>query len=390
MIFVFKSTFFRTYALAYVVLTTLLFINYHANGQTPESDGVHKIVIDPGHGGKDPGTVGSKSYEKDIALSISLKLGNLIKNSFQDVDIIYTRKEDKFVALDERSKISNASGSNLFISIHCNANPNKSPYGTESYVMGLHKSDDNLDVAMRENAVITYEEDYNSKYEGYDPKSTESFIIFNLMQNTFLDQSLNFADAVQTEFRERAQRKDRGVKQAGFLVLWKASMPSVLVETGYLSNAKEEMYLNSNAGQDNIAAAIFRAFCSYKRSIDNRSSLSTVPHFNKNLPDSSNDSTEKLASKENETGKEPIIFKVQITSSRKKIPSNSKYFKSLKDVDEVASDGVFKYMVGNKKSYQEIIEYCQQVRKLFPDAFIIAIKGGKTIPLDIALKELSI
>lgn len=380
--FVFKSIFFRIFTLAGVVLLNISF-NFHAIGQTPDSDGLHKIVIDPGHGGGDPGTIGSKTFEKNIALSIALKLGSLIKNSFQDVDVIFTRKEDKFVPLDERTQIANAAKADLFISIHCNANPNKGPYGTETYVLGLHKSEDNLDVAMRENAVITYEDDYSSKYEGYDPKSSESFIIFSLMQNAYLDQSLKFANSVQTEFRENSTRHDRGVKQAGFLVLWKTAMPSVLIETGFLSNTKEEAFLATSAGQEYIANSIYRAFCEYKKNIDTRSSFSAKIQPIKVADTNSeafNDGKQKSS----------IIFKVQVTSSKKKIPLTSKYFKDLKDVDEVSTDGIYKYTVGSKKSYSEIVEFCQQVRKQFPDAFIIAMKGSKIIPLDVALKELSI
>lgn len=382
MLFVFKSTFFRTYTLVYVTLLTFLF-NFHANGQSPESNGIHKIVIDPGHGGSDPGTLGSRTREKDIALSISLKLGNFIKNNYPDVEVIFTRKDDKFVALDERTTIANASKADLFISIHCNSNPNKSPYGTETYVLGLHKSEDNLDVAMRENAVITYEQDYSSKYEGYDPKSTESYIIFTLMQNAHLDQSLRFANLVETEFRERTTRHDRGVKQAGFLVLWKSSMPSVLIETGFLSNMREEAFLATESGQELIASSIFKAFGDYKKSIDSQSLMSSSIQFTKEK-DTSN------LRLNNQNNQAEIIFKVQITSSRKKIPITSKIFKDIKGVDEIGFDGTYKYTVGSKKTYTEIIEYCQQIRKQFPDAFIIAVKGNKIIPLDIALKEISI
>jgi len=382
MLFVFKSTFFRTYTLVYVTLLTFLF-NFHANGQSPESNGIHKIVIDPGHGGSDPGTLGSKTREKDIALSIALKLGNFIRNNYPDVEVIFTRKDDKFVALDERTTIANASKADLFISIHCNSNPNKSPYGTETYVLGLHKSEDNLDVAMRENAVITYEQDYSSKYEGYDPKSTESYIIFTLMQNAHLDQSLRFANLVETEFREHTTRHDRGVKQAGFLVLWKSSMPSVLIETGFLSNIKEEAFLATESGQESIASSIFKAFGDYKKSIDSQSLMSSSIQFTKEK-DTSN---LRLNDQNNQA---EIIFKVQITSSRKKIPITSKIFKDIKGVDEIGFDGIYKYTVGSKKKYTEIIEYCQQIRKQFPDAFIIAVKGNKIIPLDIALKEISI
>ncbi len=384
--FVFKSTFLRIYTLVCVVLLIISF-NFHAIGQVSESGGVHRIVIDPGHGGGDPGTVGSRTYEKNIALSIALKFGNLVKNSFQDVDVIFTRKDDIFVPLDERTQIANASKADLFISIHCNANPNKGPYGTETYVIGLHKSEDNLDVAMRENAVITYEDDYSSKYEGYDPKSTESYIIFTLMQNAYLDQSLKFANDVQTEFREHTSRHDRGVKQAGFLVLWKTSMPSVLIETGFLSNSKEEAFLATKDGQEYIASSIYKAFCEYKKNMDNRSS------FTARIQPTIVEDTLGVSNDQNASESKPkldIIFKVQITSSKNKIPITSKHFKHLKEVDEIACDGIYKYTVGSKKTYSEIVEFCQQVRKQFPGAFIIALKGSKIIPLDIALKELSI
>jgi len=378
MVFVNKSIFFRIFTLISVVLLTSS-LNFYAFGQGIENDGLNKIVIDPGHGGSDPGTIGSKTYEKNITLSIALKLGTLIKDTFPNVEVIYTRKNDKFVPLDERTRIANSEKADLFISIHCNANPSRSPYGTETYVLGLHKSEDNLDVAMRENAVITYEDNYSSKYEGYDPKSTESYIIFTLMQNAYLDQSLKLANDVQTEFREQIHRFDRGVKQAGFLVLWKTSMPSILIETGFLSNSKEEAFLNTDSGQDHIANAIFKAFSYYKKTYDIRNSV-----VSKIEPTIVNDSS--VSNQE----KPDITFKVQIKSSRKRIPLAPKNFKNLNGIDEIVSDGTYKYTVGNKKSYSEIVEYCQQVRKKFPDAFIIALKGSKIIPLDIALKEISI
>ena len=208
------------------------------------------------------------------------------------------------------------------------------------------------------------------------------------MQNAYLDQSLKFANTVQTEFREHTSRHDRGVKQAGFLVLWKTSMPSVLIETGFLSNPKEEAFLASEAGQEYIATSIFKAFGDYKKNIDSRSSFSAKLHFTKEIDTSNTTLAEQNKGSENK--KADILFKVQITSSKKKIPTTSKYFKGLKEVDEIGSNGVFKYTVGSKKSYSEIVEFCQQIRKQFPDAFIIAVKGSKIIPLDIALKEISI
>lgn len=349
---------------------------------------IRKVVIDAGHGGKDPGTVGRVSKEKDITLKIALKLGAYIEKNFPEISVIYTRKEDIFIPLDERSKIANNAGADLFISIHCNATERNSPDGTETYVMGLHRSNQNLDVAMRENAVITYEDDYSSKYEGYDPNSSESFIIFSMLQNAHLDQSLNFASLIQTDFRERANRKDRGVRQAGFLVLWKTSMPSVLVEVGYLSHPREELYLNSNEGQEHLASSIYRAFKEYKRNVDERNGIAAKSQFNHTLQNSvDKNPTQINSSWESQKLNPSISFKVQFLVSSKKIAPNSEYFKKLKDIYEIESNGTYKYCAGNTNSYNEILQYCQEVKKIYPDAFIIALKNGSPIPIDIAIKE---
>jgi N-acetylmuramoyl-L-alanine amidase len=373
-----------------IIVWLCLSFNYaYSIVRTPEVYRIKKIVIDPGHGGKDPGALGKKSMEKDIALSVALKLGEYINKNLPDVEVVFTRKDDVFIGLSERSKIANESGADLFISIHCNSIADKSPYGAETYVMGLHKTQGNLDVAMRENAVITYEEDYTSKYEGYDPNSAESFIIFSLMQNSFLEQSLNLASFIQDEFRERARRKDRGVKQAGFVVLWQNSMPSVLVELGFISNAKEEEYLMSSDGQVHLASAIYRAFKEYKTRVESRSTFTSE----KNAI-SSNEQPKAATSVQNQTPspseaerrkamlKEGIQFKVQITASRNPIPTNSSFFKNIESVEELAVDGLYKYIVGSKLTYSETVEFCQQVKELFPDAFIIAFKDGRPIPLD--------
>lgn len=381
--FVFKSTIFKVLTLFSVLMLFFLF-NFNANCQVPSSTGLKKVVIDPGHGGSDPGTIGSRTQEKNIALSIALKVGDLIKDSFSDIDLTFTRKDDRFVPLDERTKIANSIKADIFISIHCNANTSKSPYGAETYVLGLHKSEDNLDVAMRENAVIAYEDDYSSKYEGYDPKSTESFIIFNLMQNAYLDQSLKLANNVQNEIKIQARRYDRGVKQAGFLVLWKTSMPSILIEVGFLSNIREENFLASKEGQDQIASSIFKAFSDYKRLIDNHSSFTSIVKSEEIKEDSVSLAEKKTIVNENEVD---IIFKIQVKSARKRIPITPKNFKNYKGVDEIRADGTYKYTIGNKKSYSEIVELCKQVKRNFPGAFIIALKGGELIPIDSALKS---
>jgi N-acetylmuramoyl-L-alanine amidase len=230
---------------------------------------IKTIVIDAGHGGRDPGTHGKIAKEKTIALKVALETGRLIKANVPNVKVIYTRTTDVFVNLDERAAIANRNQADLFISIHCNANPiSEAIYGTETYTMGLHKTEENLDVANRENAVITQEKDYKIKYEGFEPDSPLAYIVFSNFQSTFLENSLQFAQLVENQFKIKAGRRSRGVKQAGFVVLWKTTMPSVLVEIGYLSNAKEEKYLATPQGQSYIASAVYRAFKEYKQAVE--------------------------------------------------------------------------------------------------------------------------
>ncbi len=229
---------------------------------------VNKIVIDAGHGGKDPGTSGRLSHEKDVALDIALELGGIIEKYMPDVEVIYTRNDDSFPGLYERADLANKKGADLFISIHANWISNPKINGTETYVMGLHKTEANLEVAMRENSVIELEENADENYDGFDPNSPESYILFSLTQNAYLNNSLLIAENVEKQFRERAGRRSRGVKSAGFIVLWRTSMPSILVETGYLSNEREERELNDELVQTYIASGIFRAFRDYKIEIE--------------------------------------------------------------------------------------------------------------------------
>lgn len=236
---------------------------------------IKKVVIDAGHGGKDSGTRGKFSKEKDIALNVALKLGEYIDEYLNDVEVIYTRKEDKFVELEERARIANDSGADVFISIHVNALPanvskqrRNEVKGTETYVMGLHKTEGNLQVAKRENAVILLEEDYKERYEDFDPNSPESHILFSLTQSAYQENSLLLAGMIEDQFGSRAGRKSLGVKQAGFWVLWRTSMPSVLVEIGFLTNSKEEKELNDASVQGNLASGVFRAFRDYKNQIE--------------------------------------------------------------------------------------------------------------------------
>lgn len=229
---------------------------------------VKRVVIDAGHGGHDSGTLGLSSKEKDVALKIALELGRIMNEYLPDVEIIYTRKTDKFLDLKERARIANRENADLFISVHCNAAANRSVFGTETFVMGLSKVAGNFEVAKRENAVILLEDNYEEKYEGFDPSKEESYILFNMYQKAFLRNSLSLAANIENQFSTRVGRKSRGVKQGPFWVLWDTSMPSVLIETGFLSNQSEENYLNSESGRLYIASGIFRAIRDYKNELE--------------------------------------------------------------------------------------------------------------------------
>jgi len=229
---------------------------------------VDTIVIDAGHGGKDPGTHGKFMKEKDVALKIALKVGSYIEKNMPGVKVIYTRKKDFYLTLDERAQIANKAKADLFICIHANAVSKEAIFGTETYVMGLHKSEDNFEVAKRENAVILLESDYQEKYEGFDPNSPESYILFSLAQSAYQESSLKFAEKIESQFKARVGRKSHGVKQAGFWVLWRTAMPSVLIEVGFLTNNKEEKFLSDANGQDLIASGIYRAFKDYKAQVE--------------------------------------------------------------------------------------------------------------------------
>ena len=230
---------------------------------------IRVVVIDAGHGGKDPGAISAGVREKDITLQVAKYLGAKIKEAHPDIKVYYTRLSDSFIELNERSNIANRNKADLFISIHCNHSSNHSAHGSETYVMGTHKNDGNLEVAKRENAAILMEEDYKSSYEGFDPNSPEGHIIFSFYQNAFMDQSILFASRIEEKLARRKKvNRSRGVKQAGFLVLWKTAMPSVLVETGFLTNTEERNYLKSDAGRKELAESIYQAFESYKAEVE--------------------------------------------------------------------------------------------------------------------------
>lgn len=356
-----------------------------ATNPYPSSRKVRVVVIDAGHGGSDPGCHGLKHFEKDVALSITLKVGKYIEENIKDVKVVYTRKTDVFVPLNEIASHANKNNADLFICIHCNAAVNKQVFGSETYVMGLHKTKGNLEVAKRENASILFEEDYKKKYEGFDPNSDEANIIFNMYQNAFLEQSLSYASKVQEEFRKNKNLTDKGVKQAGFLVLWKTSMPSVLIETGFLTNAEEEKYLGSQKGQDQIAFAIYKAFKNYKAEVEGydagpeneirpRISEEQVEAIEQHIHQQEKDTIKSVVNQpENK-----ILFKIQIANSSKKIPPNSPKFASIKNVEELVEDKTFKYLTGDFKTMEEAFEEQRRLRKQgFEDAFTVAFINGK-------------
>ncbi len=332
---------------------------------------IQKVVIDPGHGGRDPGTMGTKrysQYEKDIALAISLKLGNYIKYAFPEIEIIYTRDTDVFLELWERTELANKENADLFISIHCDGFTNPDPFGPSVFVMGMSKLKANMDVAMRENAVIYLEDNFEEKYDGFDPKSTESYIVFSLMQNTFLDQSILIAEKIEEEFANTAKRKSRGVKQAPFYVISRVNMPSILIESGFLTNPEEEDFLNTKLGQDHIATAIFRGFKKYKKNVENIS-------FKK----------ERKVENYSE-----VIFKVQVATYLESM-LNDKFFDKIK-VQEKLEDGIFKYYVGGEidKNSADLLKF--KMRKDgFKGAFVVPFYNEKRISmkeaLDIQMKK---
>lgn len=249
----------------FLSISVFFLFSSHTTGSVSYS--VKRIVIDAGHGKHDPGTHGKFSKEKNIALKIALELGRILEENMEDVEVIFTRDDDSFLALSERAELANEKGADLFISIHCNWFTNRTVYGSESYVMGLDKADDNLITAKRENSVILLEDD-QTKYEGFDPTSDESYILFNLYQSANLNNSLILAAEIQKQMKDRVGRNSRGVRQAPFWVLWQTTMPSVLVETGYLSNVKEEKELNDKLNQVYIASGIYRAIRSYKEKVE--------------------------------------------------------------------------------------------------------------------------
>ncbi len=321
---------------------------------------IQTVVIDAGHGGKDTGALGKLTTEKALNLAVALKFGAYIEENLPDVKVIYTRKTDKFVELSERADIANRNNADVFISIHCNSTetPN-SAYGAETFVMGESKNEKNLAVAKKENASILLE-DNTDAYDNFDPNSTEAYILFSLSQSLYQSQSLNLADKVQKQFSSKG-RHDRGVQQAGFLVLWKTSMPSILVELGFINHAKEEQFLNSEKGQTQMALSLYRAFAEYKREFE-----------------AENHTASQDVAEEKESDAGDTYFSVQFASRDKKVASTDKTFSGVKEVDVYEYNGAFRYISGRFNTKAEATKRQAEIRKLgYTDAFVIAFINGE-------------
>ncbi|MCF2592709.1 N-acetylmuramoyl-L-alanine amidase [Bacteroides caecigallinarum] len=360
-----------------ILFLSILFLCIYVNAETSNDRFV--VVIDPGHGGNDPGAVGRKGKEKNINLNVATKLGKLIERNCNDTKIVYTRKSDVFVPLHKRADIANSAKANLFISIHTNAVARKNSHvrGTETYTLGLHRTEENLEVAKKENSVILIEDDYKQRYAGFNPNSSESYIIFEFMQDKNMEQSVNFATLIQKQFKD-CNRVDKGVHQAGFLVLRETSMPSVLVELGYISNPSEETYLLSDKGTSELAKAIFNAFLSYKNNITQTKTTGIKKETTKE--------TKAEATKPDSNSKP--VFKIQILASDKVIPANSSQFKGLKNVSYYKENGMIKYTYAEDEDYNRILQIKRKtVDPKFKDAFIIAFKNGIKINTNQAIKE---
>ena len=388
------------------------------------------LVIDAGHGGKDPGTRGVKALEKDVNLKVALAFGKYVERNCPDVKVIYTRKTDVFIELSERAAIANRNKADLFISIHSNALPDgKISRGFETYTLGMHRASDNLDVAKRENSVILVEDNYKQRYAGFDPKSSESYIMFELMQDNNMSNSVELAKMIQHEACSLSGRQNKGVHQAGFLVLRETSMPGCLIELGFLTTPDEEAFLDSSNGQDLLAHGIFNAFLKYKKKYGARNSATSSSV--KTEEPKTDSSKKKTAAKEQPkqptakeqpkqpaakeqpkqpatkeqpkqpaTKVEPVpaqkvdptsgsrpIFKVQIGASSQQLPPDSPEFKGLANVESYQENGMVKYTVGASPDFNEINRLRKSIFDKFPEAFVIAFKDGVKMDVAQAIRE---
>ena len=385
------------------------------------------LVIDPGHGGKDAGALGAKSKEKNINLNVALAFGRYVERNCPDVKVIYTRKTDVFIPLNERANIANRNKADLFISVHTNALPNgKVARGFEVYTLGMHRAADNLEVAKRENSAILVENDYKQHYEDFDPNSSESYIIFEFMQDKNMAKSVELAKMIQKDACETAQRVNKGVHQAGFLVLRATSMPSCLIELGFITTQDEENYLNSSAGIDALGKGIYKAFLRYKRKYHKGITVpyAADPTEEVNIPSVVPPREENTAKQEKRkpakeqsvaavqqkqpeketqpridglmdtsakvgeaTGNNEPVFKVQILASDRQLRLSDRQFKGEKDIFYFQEGNMYKYTIGASTNYSEIYQLRKKLLEKFPQAFIIAFKNDRKMDVQQAIRE---
>ncbi len=367
----------------FLLILALFFVFFDANAQKKEQFRLKTVVIDAGHGGDDPGAVYGKLYEKDITLDIALKLGKKIKKSYPSIKVVYTRQTDVRVDVDKRGAIANRANGDVFISIHVNSTDDKvtKATGSETFTMGMHKNAASLAVAKKENSVITFEEGYEKTYQGFNPKDPESYIMFGLGQYSFSMSSIVLANAVEEYYVNNRKLPSRGVKQAGFLVLWHASMPSILTEVGFINNPKDRAYMSKPSGREELANALFRAFVKYKKSVEVESEYNTTQK---------RDDAEKIISAQNEEvvmakySSSKVGYAVQLLTSSKRVPINSTYFGNYsKNVFELKSGTRYKYFVGLMGSQEDAVRMQQKIRsgRSYKDCFVVGIKYGTTAPL---------
>ncbi len=379
------------------------------------------LVIDPGHGGHDAGALGAISKEKNINLAVALRFGKYVEQNLPEVRVIYTRKTDVFIPLNERANIANRANADLFISVHTNALPaGKVARGFETYTLGMHRAKDNLDVAMRENSVISMEKDYQQRYQGFDPRSSESYIIFEFIQGKNMERSVELARMIQRSVCDGANRPDKGVHQAGFLVLRETSMPGCLIELGFITTPDEERLLNNDSRVDDIARGIYEAFAKYKNKYDRSVSVpyrakdSEEVNIPKIVPDQepapktrvvtrgkqpkreeATPEQPKREVKKTETKKEvkktevadAPVFKLQIFVGSRNLRKGDAHFKGETDYDSFQEGNLVKYTLGASTNYNEIYRLRKEKLDKFPEAFIIAFKNGQKYDVNQAIRE---
>ena len=357
------------------------------------------VVLDAGHGGHDAGAVGSFSKEKNINLRYALLVGDMIKKNIPDAKVIYTRDKDVFVDLNERARIANRKKADLFVSIHTNSSKNSSAKGMETFTLGVSRSKENMEVAMLENSVIMLEEDYEKKYEGFDPNSVDSYIMFEFMKDQYMDRSITCADFIQKKMINASKRNDRGVRQAGFLVLRATAMPSVLIELGFISNKEEEKYLNNNENQVKIATAIFNGIKEYKHELDKKSGNSNSEELE--VKEELGVRSEELGVKEenkedkgelkNEKGEiipnsTEIEFFIQFLVSKNNYNADNAVFKGHAPTKILNENKLYKYLIG-PYDVNTVFNKRNEITKDFPDAFIVAYKQGQKVSTPEAIQE---